>query len=274
MSQFAVQHVNHTIRRVTFTNPPFNVVGADTVAELSQVLDDLIRDEQARVVIFDSGTPEYFYNHADLAQFPEFLAQTGPGLTPLFLDVAQRLARAPFVSIAVIRGRTRGGGAELMLAFDLRYASREEAIFGQPEVGTGLVPAGGGGDRLPRLVGRDRALEVLLTSQDYDAERAERYGWITRSVPDTELDAFVDALAERIARFDRQSVLGVKAQVNRATLPPEADLRASWAEFTGAVSWPGFQARGPIFGQLFAEFGVEEVERNLGHYLGVASERS
>ncbi|WP_033337777.1 enoyl-CoA hydratase/isomerase family protein [Catenuloplanes japonicus] len=274
MAQFALQQVTPAIRRVTFTNGDVNVVGADTVAELSAVVDALSRDARVRVVIFDSGTPGYFYNHADLAQFGELLALADEDGTATFVGLGERLAAAPFVSIASIRGRTRGGGAELALAFDLRYASREEAFFCQPEVATGLVPGGGGGDRLPRLVGRDRALEVLLTSEDYDAVRAEQYGWVTRTLPDAELDAFVDAVAARIALFDQQSVVGVKAQVGRATLPPGADVRRSWAEFTGAVSWPGFQARGAVFGELFAEAGVAEVERRLGHYLGVANQRS
>ncbi|MFI5843713.1 enoyl-CoA hydratase/isomerase family protein [Catenuloplanes sp. NPDC051500] len=271
MTQFGIQQVTPAIRRVTFTNGPVNVVGADTLAELSGVVEALSGDERVRVVIFDSGTPGYFYNHADLDQLGALLTLADSDSTPMFVALATRLAAAPFVSIASIRGRTRGGGAELALAFDLRYASREEAFFCQPEVATGLVPGGGGGDRLPRLVGRDRALEVLLTSEDYDADRAERYGWVTRTVPDADLDAFVDAVAARIALFDRSSVLGVKAQINRATLPPAADVRASWTEFTGSVSWPGFQGRGAVFAALFAEVGPDAVERDLGHYLGVAN---
>jgi enoyl-CoA hydratase/carnithine racemase len=274
MTQFDIQTVAPKIRKVTFANPPVNVVGADTVAELSQVVDELSRDEQVQVVIFDSSTPGYFFNHADLAQFSGLLAQVGADSTPLFIDLALRLSRSPFVSIASIRGRTRGGGAELTLAFDLRYASREQAIFCQPEVATGLVPGGGGGDRLPRLLGRDRSLEAILTSQDYDADRAERYGWVTRAIPDAGLDDFVNDVAARIALFDKAAVVGAKAQINRATLPPEADLRASWAEFSTSVTWPGFQARVPEFDKLFAEVGLDEVERNLGYYLGTASERS
>jgi enoyl-CoA hydratase/carnithine racemase len=274
MTQFDIQTVAPKIRKVTFANPPVNVVGADTVAELSQVVDELSRDEQVQVVIFDSSTPGSFFNHADLAQFSGLLAQVGADSTPLFIDLALRLSRSPFVSIASIRGRTRGGGAELTLAFDLRYASREQAIFCQPEVATGLVPGGGGGDRLPRLLGRDRSLEAILTSQDYDADRAERYGWVTRAIPDAGLDDFVNDVAARIALFDKAAVVGAKAQINRATLPPEADLRASWAEFSTSVTWPGFQARVPEFDKLFAEVGLDEVERNLGYYLGTASERS
>ena len=274
MTQFAIGTVAAKIRRVTFFNPPVNLVDADTVAQLLAIIDELSRDEQVQVVIFDSSTPGYFFNHADLGQIPELLALTGPDSTALFIQLSIRLASAPFVSIASIRGRTRGGGDELTLAFDLRYASREHAIFCQPEVATGVLPGGGGGDRLPRLLGRDRALEAVLTSQDYDAERAEQYGWVTGALPDTELDDFVDGVAARIAAFDKAAIIGAKAPINRATLPPEADLRASWAEFSASVTWPGFQGRATQFGTLIAEIGLDEVERNLGHYLGVANQQA
>jgi enoyl-CoA hydratase/carnithine racemase len=274
MTQFAIETVTPKIRKVTFTNPPVNVVDAGTVAQLSEIVDELSRDEQVQVVIFDSATPGYFYNHADLGQVPELLALTDDGSTPLFVDLSLRLTEAPFVSIAAIRGRTRGGGDELALAFDLRYASREQAIFCQPEVAIGIVPGGGGGDRLPRLLGRDRALEAILTSQDYDADRAEQYGWVTRAVADAELDDFVSGIAARIASFDKASVLGAKAQINRATLPPPADVRASWAEFAESVTWPGFQARVPQLGKAIAEIGLDEIERNLGHYVGLVNEQS
>ena len=123
--------------------------------------------------------------------------------------------QGPLHHDATIRGRTRGGGNELSLALDLRYASREHAIFGQPEVGVGLLPGGGGTERLPRTIGRDRALEAILTSDDYDADTAERWGWVTRALPDSELDAFVDAIVARLASFDRASLASAKAMINR-----------------------------------------------------------
>jgi enoyl-CoA hydratase/carnithine racemase len=251
-SMFSIETVAPKIRKVTFSNPPVNLVGADTVAQLLEVVDELSRDEQVQVVIFSSSTPGYFFNHADLGQVTELLELTSADSTPMWIDLVTRLTNAPFISIASIRGRTRGGGDELTLAFDLRYASREQAIFSQPEVATGLVPGGGGSDRLPRLLGRDRALEAILTSHDYDADRAEHYGWVTRAIADAELDDFVNGIAARIASFDKAAVVGAKAQINRATLPPEADLRASWAEVTESVTWPGFQARLPQFGTLIA----------------------
>ena len=273
-SMFSIETVAPKIRTITFSNPPVNLVGADTVAQLLEVVDELSRDEQVQVVIFTSSTPGYFFNHADLGQVTELLELTSADSTPMWIDLVTRLTNAPFISIASIRGRTRGGGDELTLAFDLRYASLEQAIFSQPEVATGLVPGGGGSDRLPRLLGRDRALEAILTSHDYDADRAEHYGRVTRTIADAELDDFVNGVAARIASFDKAAVVAAKAQINRATLPPEADLRAAWAEFSESVTWPGFQARMPQFGTLIAEIGLDEVERNLGNYLGIANQQA
>ncbi|WP_405813877.1 enoyl-CoA hydratase/isomerase family protein [Streptomyces sp. NBC_01390] len=273
-SMFSIETVAPKIRKVTFTNPPVNVVGADTVTQLVDVVDELSRDDQVQVVIFDSGTPEYFFNHADLGQVAELLALNSADGTPTWVDLVTRLSEAPFISIASIRGRTRGGGNEITLAFDLRYASREEAFFCQPEVAIGIVPGGGGSDRLARLLGRDRALEAILTSQDFDAETAERYGWVTRALPDAELDDFVSGVAARIASFDKQSVLGARAQINRSTLPPVTDLRTSWAEFAESVNWPGFQARVPQLGKAIAEIGLDEIERNLGHYAALINEQA
>lgn len=268
-----VETVSPKIRKVIFTNPPANVVGADAVARLVEVVAELSRDEQVQVVIFTSSTPGYFFNHADLAQFDALLGLVGADSTPTFIELVTSLTNAPFISIASIRGRTRGGGDEITLAFDLRYASLEHAVFCQPEVGTGLVPGGGGSDRLPRFIGRDRALEAILTSADYDAARAEQYGWVTRAVPDAELDDLVGGVAARIASFDKAAVLGARAQVNRATLPPDADLRASWSEFAQSVTWPGFQARLPVFAQLIEQLGLDDVEANLGTYLGMGAQQ-
>jgi enoyl-CoA hydratase/carnithine racemase len=192
---------------------------------------------------------------------------------PTWVDFVVRLSKAPFISIASIRGRTSGGGDELALACDLRYASREHAVFGQPDVGTGILPGGGGSERLPRLIGRDRALEVILSSDDYDADLAERYGWVTRTMADADLDRFVDGIAARLASFDKQALAAAKAQVNRATLPPDADLLAAYGEFATSLTWPGYQARLPQLGKLFAEIGLDEVERRLGYYIGSGNQQ-
>ena len=155
----------------------------------------------------------------------------------------------------------------LALACDLRYASREKAFFGQPEVGIAIVPGGGGTERLPRAIGRDRALEAILSSADYDADTAERWGWVTRALPDAELNGYVDALITRLASFDRAALATAKAMVNRATLPPDGDLVASYGQFLATLNQPGFLSRAMALGGLVAQHGLD-VEQRLGHYLG------
>jgi enoyl-CoA hydratase/carnithine racemase len=255
------------IRRVVFSHPPFNLITPDTVARLHEVVTALEADTSVQVVIFASSTPGFFFNHFDLTQAARFPVLPGAEPVPTWVDLVVRLSRAPFVSIAAIRGRTRGGGNELALAMDLRYASREQAWFAQPEVGTGIVPGGGGSERLPRLVGRDRALEAILGSADYDAATAERYGWVTRALPDDELDRFVMAKAQRLAGFDRAALLAAKAQVNRASLPPDADLSTAYREYSRSLANPALRPRLVRLGQFVTEHGAD-VELKLGDYLG------
>lgn len=262
------------IGKITFANPPVNLMLPETVADLRDLVAELSEDPEVRVVIFTSGTPDYFFNHFDLTRAAGFAAHPAADPLPATVDLVLRLTKAPFISIASIRGRTRGGGNELTLACDLRYASREHAVFGHPEVAGGILPGGGGTERLPRLIGRDRALEAILSSDDYNADLAERYGWVTRAMPDAELDSFVDAMAARLASFDKTALAAAKAQINRATLPPDADLETAYGEFLASLTWPGFQARVPGFGKLTAELGAEEVELHLGKYLGLANQQA
>jgi len=253
---------------IEFSNPPVNLIVPETVSRLHEVVMEMSDDTQVQVVIFTSGITNYFFNHFDLGQASRFPMLPGAKSIPTWVDLVVRLSKAPFISVASIRGRTRGGGNEFALACDLRYASREHAMFGQPEVGTGILPGGGGSERLPRLVGRDRALEAILSSDDYDADLAERYGWVTRTIADAELDGFVEAIASRLASFDKAALAAAKAQVNRATLPPDTDLLAAYGEYVESLGWPGFQARLPQLGRRIAEHGLDEVERRLGYYIG------
>ena len=167
---------------------------------------------------------------------------------------------------------TRGAGNELAMACDLRYASLEKAKFGQPEVGAGLLPGGGGTERLPRLIGRDRALEAILSSSDYDAALAERWGWVTRSLPDAELDAFVDAMAARLASFDKASLAAAKALINKSTLPPEADLVAAFQAFAQSLTLPGFTVRAAGNKAMNAEAFLD-FELRMGEYIGFANQQ-
>ncbi len=238
----SLERPSSRIARVTYANPPVNLIVGPTLTQLADVVGELEKTPEVQVVIFDSGTPDFFYNHFDLAAFEDFPAAPADGV-PVWTDLAVRLTQAPFITIGAIRGFTRGGGNELAMALDLRYASREKAVFGQPEVGIGALPGGGGTERLPRAIGRDRALEVILSSADYDAETAERWGWVTRTLPDADLDAHVNATAERLASFDPISLATAKAMVNRATLPPQADLVTAYGQFTESLTRPGYQRR-------------------------------
>src|SRR6185295_12017996 len=188
------------------------------------------------------------------------------GLSPL-PDMLVRLSRAPVGSIVSIRGRATGVGSELALASDMRFASREKAILSQWEVGAGLVPGGGPLARLPRLIGRGRALEVLLSADDINGDLAERYGYVNRSLPDSELDGFVDALARRIASFDKQAIAATKHLVDVASLPSDADIAAEWDAFLASVQRPATQARlKALMERGFHKPG--DVENHLGHYVG------
>lgn len=257
--------------QVTIDNPPFNLVVPEIVSALHSIVKDMDRDPEVKVIVFRSELEGYFLNHFDLSKAQDFpIEATNPPL-PTWSDLVLRLSKSPVISIASIRGRTRGGGNEFALACDLRYASAEEALFGQPEVGSGILPGGGGTERLPRLVGRDRALEIILSSQDYSAEDAERFGMVTRALPDNELGGFVEALTARLSGFDRQSLAGAKAQVNRATLPPDSDVLAAYDEYSQSLTWPGFQARRPRMAKLVAEHGQQEIELRLGHYIGLTN---
>ncbi|MFD3843622.1 enoyl-CoA hydratase/isomerase family protein [Streptomyces sp. NPDC058642] len=260
------------IAKITFANPPVNLITGETVLRLIEIVTELATDPDIQVVLFDSATPDFFYNHFDLAAAADFPASEDPDAVPAWTNLVLELSRAPYITIAAIRGRTRGGGNELALALDLRYASREKAIFGQPEVGSGLLPGGGGSERLPRAIGRDRALEAILTSDDYDADTAERWGWVTRALPDSELDAFVSTVAARLASFDRTSLASAKAQINRATLPPDADLVAAYGEFAHSLTLPGFLARAAGTQAVVEQVGID-FEYRLGHYIGIANQQ-
>jgi enoyl-CoA hydratase/carnithine racemase len=272
MSEQSTIHYERTspqVAKITFANPPVNLIVGESVLRLTEIVEELANDPDIQVVAFDSATPDFFYNHFDLAA-ADFPAPEGEDAVPAWTDLVLKLSKAPYITIAAIRGRTRGGGNELALALDLRYASREKAIFGQPEVGSGLLPGGGGTERLPRTIGRDRALEVILTSDDYDADTAERWGWITRALPDSELDAFVDTIAARLASFDRTSLASAKAQVNRASLPPDADLVAAYGEFARSLTLPGFLTRAAGTQAIVEQAGID-FEYRLGEYIGIAN---
>jgi enoyl-CoA hydratase/carnithine racemase len=255
--------------RVTINHPPLNIFGPDTIPQLNEVITALETDDQVKVVVFDSAVEGFFLTHYDFVTDLEETTRLPPGPTGLqpVPDMLVRLSRAPVVSIASIRGRATGVGSELALACDMRFASRDKAILSHFEVGAGVVPGGGPMARLPRLIGRGRALEVLLGANDIPGDLAERYGYVNRSLPDSDLDAFVDSLATRIASFDKQAISETKRFVDVASLPPDFEIAPEWDVCLASIARPAAQQR---IGKLM-ELGFHQpgdVEDRLGHYVG------
>jgi enoyl-CoA hydratase/carnithine racemase len=254
--------------RVTIDNPPLNVMGPETVRQFQKVIDAIETDPDVRVVVFDSAVEGFFLNHSDFTGKVEDLTSMPPGPTglPPWPDFLVRLTRAPVVSIALIRGRATGNGSEILLACDMAFVSREKTVISQWEVGVGMVAGGGPMARLPNLIGRNRALEVLLSSDDIRGDQAEAYGYVNRALPDGELDAYVDALATRIARFDKWAIGQTKRLVN-CSLPPDVELGAGWDACIASLGRPaaqdgikaltakGFQSPGDVEDRLGAHLG-------------------
>src|ERR1700678_359268 len=268
-TQIRLSQPSSTYWRVTLDNPPLNILGPREILQFKEIITALESDEQVKVVVFDSAVEGFFLNHSDFLAKLEDLTSLPPGPTGLqaWPDILVRLTRAPVVSIALIRGRATGNGSELALACDMSFASREKAILSQWEVGVGLVAGGGPMARLPRLMGRGRALEALLGADDIRGDLAERYGYVNRSFPDSELDAFVDALATRIGTFEKWAISNTKRLVNAASLPPDVEIAAGWDACINSISRPATQERfKKLFDQGFHKPG--DVENRLGYYVG------
>jgi len=230
--------------RVVFDYPPFNVADGTMFQALQDLLARMSVDPSLRVVVFESANRDYYLSHFDLTgKLGNVMTAVGPSGLPVLADTFVRITRSPVVSIAKIRGCVRGACSEFVLACDMRFASRENTRLGQPEVGVGLHPGGGGTERLPHLVGRGRALEIILGANDFDGDTAERYGYVNRALPDTELDAFVDTLARRIASFDRRAVAAAKNLVNQVSLPSADRLLDALNSFQTALTWNETQQR-------------------------------
>jgi enoyl-CoA hydratase/carnithine racemase len=260
-SQFSIDRTCPGRWTITFSNPPINMFVPTTIVELGALMTELEADPSVKVVVFQSANPDFFVAHLDVSKAVE-----RPEVLGLWRDFVLRLSLAPLVSIAKVRGRTRGIGNEFVLACDMRFASRQSALFGQPEIGVGLVPGGGALEWLPRLVGRSRALEIVLSADDFDADVAERYGWVNRTLNDADLDSFVDTLAGRLASFDRETLAAAKAQINRFGTPTAAELESSNDMFWSTLALPGAKARRAKVRGI--GYGVpSDFELNFGRYL-------
>src|SRR5256885_13960717 len=255
--------------RVTINHPPLNIFGPDAIPQLDEIITALETDEQVKVVVFDSAIEGFFLTHYDFLAKIEDTTSLAPGpigLQPL-PDMLVRLSRAPVVSIASIRGRATGVGSELALACDMRFASREKAILSHFEVGAGVVPGGGPMARLPRLMGRGRALEVLLGADDIPGDLAELYGYVNRSFPDSDLDGFVESLATRIASFDKRAIGETKRFADVASLPPDFEIAPEWDVCIASIMRPAAQKRiKKLMERGFHKPG--DVEDRLGYHVG------
>src|SRR6202165_2176314 len=267
--QVRLNRVTDSYFRVVLDNPPLNLMGPEFVWQIREIVKTLEDNDRVKVVVFESAVDGFFLNHSDFLAKLEDLTSIPQGPTGLeaWPDVLVRLTRAPFVSIALIRGRATGNGSELALACDMSFASREKAILSHFEVGAGVVPGGGPMARLPRVIGRGRALEVLLSADDIRGADAELLGYVNRALPDAKLDNFVDALATRIASFDKWAIANTKRLVNEASLPPDVEMRAGRAARKASRQRPAAQDRN----KDLLEQGLQEpgdTQNRLGFHLG------
>ena len=269
-STLRIRQDGQRIVAATIDAPPMNLIGPALVRDLVGLLDALEFDDAIAVLVLDSADPDYFVPHVDLTKVAEYTAEAAKAGGPEDASLGmlwRKLSEVPVVTIAKLRGRARGAGSELALACDMRFAARENAVLGQPEVGFGAPPGAGGVQHLARLLGRGRAMEALLGAADFDADEAERYGWINRAVPDAELDDFVAGLARRIASFPPDAVRATKAVVNELTLAPADAYRADAKRFRRFVSSDVVQTRiATLFGQGLQTRGDLELE--LGSRIG------
>ena len=252
--------------------PPMNLLGTELVRDLVSLIQRAEADAACQVLVFGSADPDYFISHVDVTRISEYRDQaaklTGePSIAMLF----RYLSASRLVTIAQIEGRVRGAGSEFVLACDMRFAARESAIFSQPEQGFGLVPGAGGIQHLTRLMGRARALEVILSANDYDADLAERYGWINRALPATVIGEFVRSLAHRIAGFPSAGRAVLKNRINAMGLAPADDFRRDSDIFAERARDPETQRRIRI--AMARGFQTHDGEMALAKMVGDLSER-
>jgi enoyl-CoA hydratase/carnithine racemase len=257
---------------VEISAPPMNLLGPELVRDLVSLILQIQTDDAVKVVVFKSADPDYFISHVDVTRIAENRAEAAKlsgeeSIGQMLRELSERI-----VSIAQIEGRVRGVGSEFVLACDMRFAARETAIFGQFEPAFGVIPGAGGAQHLARLMGRSRALEVMLSAQDYDADLAERYGWINRALPAAELDDFVRSLAHRIAKFPAAGHTVVKERVNAIALPTVEDIRRDSDLFLEGTHTNKFQQLTQA--AMASGFQTREAEMNLAQLVSDIQSRT
>jgi enoyl-CoA hydratase/carnithine racemase len=246
---------------------PMNLLGPALVRDLVSLIGQTEADGTIRVLVFESADPDYFISHVDVTRIKEYREEAAKLVDDASIGLLfRRLSESHLVTIAQIEGRVRGAGSEFVLACDMRFAALETALFGQPEAGFGLVPGAGGIQHLARLMGRGRALEAILGADDYDAELAERYGWINRALPSARLGAFVSSLARRISQFPETSLVAIKQRINAIALAPAEDFRRDSNLFSEGAREPETQHRIQL--ALRRGFQTREAELDLARLVG------
>jgi enoyl-CoA hydratase/carnithine racemase len=230
---------------VVLDNPPINLFDLPLMQELDRLGRELEADEDVRAVVFSSANPDFFIAHADIALILTLPTEPQPRGEELgfFYAMVDRYRTMPKATMAKIEGRARGGGSEFLLSLDMRFGAIGRCLLGQPEVALGIIPGGSGTQRLPRLVGRSRALEIVLGCDDLDAITAERYGWINRALPPHQLGPLVEELAYRIASFPAEAIALAKQSVLNADLGIVDGLLDEAHLFSRAVSTAEAQRR-------------------------------
>ncbi len=260
-------HREDAVLFVEISAPPMNLLGPELVRDLVSLIQYAEADDTVQVLVFRSADPDYFISHVDVTRIKEYREEaaklTGEASIALMF---RYLSTSRLVSIAQIEGRVRGAGSEFVLACDMRFAARESAIFAQFEPAFGQLPGGGAAQHLARLMGRARALEVMLSAEDFDAELAERYGWINRALPASAIGDFVTSLAHRIARLPAAGHVVVKGRVNAIALPPIEDIRRDSDLFVEGTRSPQFQDR--MQAAMKLGFQTRDAEMNLAQMLG------
>ncbi|MDV9170824.1 enoyl-CoA hydratase/isomerase family protein [Streptomyces sp. W16] len=266
-SQFDVHVVSPSYWKVTFENAPMNLIDLDTIEQIADLVTRIEQDPDLNVVVFQSANPDFFMAHLDLLLDNKRAAAmpAGPSGLPLVSDNLLRLSKVPAVTISAINGRVRGAGSEFVLSTDIRFAG-PGAVLGQPEIGIGAVPGGNPMGRLAELVGRGRAMEIILGGDDFPAQLAAEYGYVNRVLPEGELDDFVDTFARRIAGFEKPAVSGAKEFVDAATTIPASDYAASLDAFRRTASRPESADRvRSLFARGFQQ--PQGIELDLGRHI-------
>jgi enoyl-CoA hydratase/carnithine racemase len=256
--------VDRGVAYVTIDHPPINLLDLAMIRDLDRVGREIEADDAVRVAVFRSANPDFFIAHADVTLIQLMPKEPPPKAATLspFHQMVDRFRTMPKATIGVVEGRARGGGSEFLLSLDMRFGALGRAVLAQPEVALGIIPGGSGTQRLPRLIGRARALEVILGCADVPADLAERWGYLNRALPPEQLGPFVDQLAQRIASFPATAIALAKAAVNDAELRTEAGLIEEAHRFNLTLATPEAQARMARFMAIGGQ--TPEVEKGMG----------